>query len=247
MPVAATIADYQQSNIADVTTGETTGSITWQAGDEVYVFGLLPDNSRTFTTPVRAGLTFSVLAGPTNSVGTARVYLWKATAAGSGSGTITATASSSGGNVLAAFVVRNSAGNGTPVSVTGSAGRTLNLTRTQDNSLVLGVCADWNANPDDVVTAVPAGTIRGAAFISGEATYFIFSWSDQGAAGGPTAYGYTGQANTVINTFMHVEIFPSALSAAVSGTAVGGITEGDIVAGGKTIVVTISGDTVIPN
>jgi hypothetical protein len=43
------------------------------------------------------------------------------------------------------------------------------------------------------------------------------------------------------------EVRAITTSAALTGTAVGGITEGDIVAGGKTIVVTVTGDTLIPN
>jgi hypothetical protein len=45
----------------------------------------------------------------------------------------------------------------------------------------------------------------------------------------------------------NVAAFKAATGAALTGTAIGGITEDDLVAGGKTIIITLTGDTFVAN
>lgn len=193
---------------------EATGSFTWQTGDVFHVFGVTSDNQFTLSTPSTSGsnLTFSEITnlGTTNAT---KAYYWRGTATGSGSGTITST---NGGISavracgIAAFQYRNTGGQGTPVTATASANKTLSVTRARANSHVIFVAADWNAVGDTSTDPTPAGgTERVEALVSSQSDSFLYSWDDQGAVG-TTSYGVTNHTGTVNMTMLAVEIYSDA-------------------------------------
>lgn len=210
-----TLVAYGQSNWSDTTTTgsvETTTSFTWVSGDVFHVVGATEDNSVTLATPTTTGgnLTFASVTnlGTTN---TTNVYYWRGTATGSGSGTIKSTQGGAAGTKglgISGFQYRDTSGQGTPVTATGSAALTLSVTLAHDNSHVVFVGADWNAAGDVVVNPTPSlnGTQRVAVDISTQVDFFLDSWGDQGTAA-TTSYGITNHTGTVKMTMLAVEIF----------------------------------------
>lgn len=212
MAAAPTLINYQQSSWSDLTTtaAEVTPSITWLTGDVIVVVASTADGNFTLATPVASGLSFTLIAGPLGTAGTnATVYAWKATAASGSSATISCTPSgstASTGRGCAVFQYRGSDGVGNSGTMTGSALKVVSLIRGTDNSAVISVMADWNAVTDVTVDPSPAGgTQRVAAVVSGQATFFLFDWGDQGAAA-TTSYGITTHTGTVKMTGIAVEI-----------------------------------------
>jgi hypothetical protein len=202
-----TLIAYQQSDWTDVGTGnEVTPSISWEAGDQILAVGATEDEGATMGVPTATGLTFSQLdatAGASNT----RTYLWGATAGANGSGAVTSvSAGTSAARGLSAYVYRGSDGFGTPASITGSTAKTISVTRSQANSHIVAVLADWNQVGDVTVSPSPAGgTQRVAVAVAGRADFFQFSWGDQGSAG-TTAYGITDHTGTVDMSGLAVEI-----------------------------------------
>lgn len=161
-------------------------------------------------TPTVTGLTFTPLATALAGSNNAWVGIWGATAASGGSGSITAT--HAGGIITGCLVhqFRGSDGFGTPASITGTTGKTINVTRGGANSHVATFFVDWNAVNDVAVDATPTGTVRLASFQTGQASFFSTSHGDQGAAGGPTAYGITNHTDTVDMSGFAVEVLGTA-------------------------------------
>jgi len=198
---APSVEDYQQSNWTDTTgSSEVTGTLTWQAGDLIIVVGATAEGPATLGTPTATGLTFSLVqetnAGASNQ--DVRTYLWSATAAGSGSSAVTSTIGG-GTNTrgISAFVYRGSDGLGNNSTINNSSAKVISLTRSEDNSSVVVILADWNAVDDTTVSPSPGGgTQRVAQNVSGATTSFIFNWGDQGTAG-TTSYGITDHTGTV--------------------------------------------------
>ena len=230
---APTLVQVAKSTFSDSgLTDETSASITWEAGDIILVFGAIANNevANQLGLPARAGLTFSLLTSVNNNAATddIQVFLWTATAAGAGSGTVVSVTSPFDGKVvlrsgIVVYVYRGSGGLGTPVTLDGSTAKTISVTRAGANSHVVMMMADWNQVGDVTVTATPTGTVDHAQAESGQADFFAVSFGDQGAAGGPTAYGITGHTGTVDMSGIAVEIKGSA----GQSINVGQITETD--------------------
>ena len=64
--------------------------------------------------------------------------------------------------------------------------------------------------------------------------------------GGVVAVSVTAYDTIAIEEYKELSL-SAAISAAVTGTATASITEADIVTGGKTIIITLTGDTWIAN
>lgn len=196
-----TVSAYQQSNWADTGEPDVTPSLSWSSGDLIICLGSTEDNTLVLlNTPTATGLTFSALAGfPTNTASHVKLYAWSATAGGTSSGAITATRgdSQAGGRGIACFAFTGSDGIGTiAIQVANGSTTTQSLARGFDNSAVIQVMADWSATTDVTVSWTPAGfTQRVAQNVSGAATFFVGSWTDQGAAG-TTSYGFSAGAGT---------------------------------------------------
>lgn len=198
---APTLTDYQQSTWSDaVGTSEVTSTLTWADGAYIVILGASSDNALyQIDTPTAPGLTFLPVAGtPTNTNSNCKLYAWDATAVGAGSGVVTATVvGGAGGRGIAAFVFNGSGGLRNTAIATGLGGTTTqSLIRGSNNSAVLQVWGDWDAVNDVAVSWTPAEfTERVAQFVSGQATFFVASWTDQGAAG-TTSYGFTAGGAT---------------------------------------------------
>ena len=200
------LVDYQESDwITRTSASEATGVIIWQAGDLIVVVGGTEDAGYTINTPTATGLTFSLVTS-TSGASNANTYLWRATAESNGSSVVMATVSGGGAKGIGVFVYRGSSGLGNNNTLIGSTAKTINLTRSQDNSAVVLVMVDWNAVNDVIVTSVPSGgTQREVSYSSGAHTVFVLDWGDQGLAG-TTSYGITDHTGTVKMSGIVVEV-----------------------------------------
>lgn len=206
-----TVVDYSDSDEDDSLNTETTGSLSWQTGDIILVFGGTENGALTLNNPTATGLTFGspeVELNLGNSDSLAKAYLWYTTAGSNGSGSISATRGDSvtGYRFIAAYVIRGSDGIGNTNTITNSSSKTISLTRGGDNSIVLTSLVDWNALTDTTVTTVPSGGNQRLAYGNG-ANYgvFVLDWGDQGSAG-TASYGITDQTGTSKNEGIAVEV-----------------------------------------
>lgn len=206
-----TLVAYAESNFTDNVAGNTTGSLTWQSGDILYAIGLTADQSMTMDTPTTAGAnmgTFNLVSSP-NAASSARAYYWKATASGAGSGTITVNVNAGSNRIggLAVWQYRDVSAEGTPVLLNASANKTSSVTRGAANSHILQGMVDWEAVNDVVTDPTPAtnATEREIVFVTGQCTFFVTSWGDQGATG-TTAYGISNHTGTVKMTGVTLEV-----------------------------------------
>lgn len=207
---APTLVDYDQSDYSNDPGGfpstETTGTVTWQAGDLIVVVGGTENGSITLSTPSATGLSFnlvtSVNAGDSNNT---LNYLWSATAASNGSSAVTSTCLQ-GMCGISVFVYRGSSGLGNYNTLSNSTNKVISLTRGSDKSAVVVSMWDWNAVNDTTVNSSPSGgTQRVAQWVNGKATAFVFDWGDQGTAGTQN-YGITNHTGTVKMSGIVVEI-----------------------------------------
>lgn len=212
---APTLSAYQQSTWTDnVTTAEATASVAWSAGDFVVLVGITEDNTKTFDLPTVSGLTFAnILVSNTGS--NCKVYVWTATAAGTSSGVISA--GPTGGSAirgLSVFVYSGSDGLGATATQAAGSATVKSLVRATDNSAVIYGIGDWSANADVTVTSTPAtGATQRVAIATAGATFFVLSWTDQGAAA-TTNYGFTGGGASLQTIGFAVEIKGTAGGAA---------------------------------
>jgi len=174
------------------TGGNGSGTVSWQAGDTVYVFGATAQaSSTTLGTPTHAGANLPAFAAVGAAVGSGSqcwAHTWSAVATGSGSSVISETATSSADPWgIIAWVVRGSDGTGTRASDV-SATKTVSLTRSDAHSLVFEIIADYAAG-SATLTWTPSGqTQREATQAAGLYTVGVADWPDQGSAGA-TSYG----------------------------------------------------------
>jgi hypothetical protein len=98
------------------------------------------------------------------------------------------------------------------------------------------------------------GTTAGNSYIDAAGTERTeTNWVSSNAQSGILTFATTTlfmrlDASVDLTTIAHLEIEQvTSASAALTGTATASITEADIVAGGKTIVITLTGDTFIPS
>jgi hypothetical protein len=222
MPVLAPVVVFYGNS--DVTDGsgvnETVAGVSWVAGDRVLVFGAVSSDGAanqlatpTITGLSGTGLTFALDASVNNSATNTdtQVFQWTALATGTGSGTVQSvnTAGGSLRAVITVTVYRGCSGFGTPVALDASAAKVISIPRVRPNSAVAVMMADFNAVNDTVVDATPTGTVRFAAFETGQATFFYVTFDDQGVPA-TTNYGITNHTGTVDMSGLGVEAFGTA-------------------------------------
>jgi len=172
--------------------GNGSGTMSYQSGDTVYVFGATGQaSSTTLGTPTHSGANLPAFAAVGAAVGSGAqcwAHTWSAVATGSGTTTVSETATSSSDPWgIIAWVVRGSDGTGTRATLV-SAAKTVSLTRGDDHSLVLEIIADYAAG-SATLTWTPSGqNQREATQDAGLYTVGVADWGDQGSAGA-TSYG----------------------------------------------------------
>lgn len=116
------------------------------------------------------------------------------------------------------------------------------------------------AQADEVIFAIAGGYVGGTIAITADPTYTELVMQDDNNTnvGGQAQYKIVSStasdtadwtwasAAPTLKALMSLKV-TAGVSAALSGTAIGGITEADVVAGGKTIIITLTGDTFIAN
>ena len=188
---------------------KATGSVSWQAGDVLVILGAVGSNS-AIPTPTATGLTFTG-GTPIAAGSTCWVNHWSATAASSGSDVITSTGSASSGWGMAVWVWRGSEGTGGRVTAADTS-KTVDLTRTQAESAVLVLIADFAADGVGGYSWTPAvDTERWAAQLTPSYDLFVGEWLDEDAAG-TTTYGVV-----VGGAGVHSRLAIEILGAAISG------------------------------
>jgi len=174
------------------TGGNGSGTVSWQAGDTVYVFGATAQaSSTTLGTPTHSGANLPAFAAVGAAVGSGSqcwAHTWSAVATGSGSSVISETATSSADPWgIIAWVVRGSDGTGTRASDV-SAAKTVSLTRSDAHSLVFEIIADYAAGSVSLTWTPSGQTQREATQSAGLYSVGVADWGDQGSAGA-TSYG----------------------------------------------------------
>lgn len=223
---APTLDSYAASTSFTSGTDRSTASVSWTDGANVLVGGVTEDNAILIQStviggspqlPTATGLTFAAVANsPTTTGSKTKAYWWNAIASGAGSSVITCHLSNSGSfGGIGVWVFSGSDGIGTAGMQQARPGSTtapnVSLTRSGDNSFVLGSLGDWSAVNDTTVTGSPATNYqqRHAQNVGGAATLFLLQWGDQGAAG-TTSYGVTGAGSSSNWTATAVEVLGSA-------------------------------------
>lgn len=190
---------------------ETTGTLSWNAGDRILVVGFTEDFTITLATPTATGLTFSDLGSPIVVSSSCWAHAWQATAGSAGSSAVTAAAATGTGTAdrgLHAFAFGGCGGFTRTDGAGIDSAQTVSVTRGQANSFVVFLSADWSAAGIGGLGWTPAGQTQLQAAATANATAFCAYWGDQGAAG-TTGYGSTGLAGTAFTKFA-VEVLGTA-------------------------------------
>lgn len=200
-----------------VNTSEVTGTLTWNSADRILVVGFTEDQTTTLSTPTATGLTFAALGSAITTSNSCWAHAWEATAGSSGSAAVTATIATGAGTAMRgvhAFAFGGCAGfvrtNGAAVNSV----QTVSVTRTQANSMLAFLSADWSASGIGGLGWTPAGQTQVQAANTAGATAFAAYWGDQGATG-TTSYGTTGIAGTALSKFA-VEVLGTVGAVAAS-------------------------------
>ena len=254
--MAVTITQHKTGHsVASATTVDIT--MTSTAANKLIVVGCACAGTRTVSsvTDNTGSNTYVQASGATASANAAadRTDIWYCLNAVSGITTITITYSGAAGTHVKDGEAWEVAGFTTPVfDVAGAA-----------SDIALGAGSSWNG--PTVTTTSTTGFV--AAETKGPASTTI---TDNPTAGNEfddggdiasgtdsagcclistTAAGHTPNwtcGNSFINVCASVAAFKESPTAALTGTATSSITEADIVAGGKTVVLTLTGDTYVP-
>lgn len=212
---APTLTSQSSSTWTDTAVGtETTGTVTWNAGDRLLVLGLTEDSGLTLALPTATGLTFAALGSALAVASNCWAHAWEATAAGAGSGAVSSVA---GGGSSGMRGIWCSAWGGCTGFVRtnqqGGASDTLSVTRTAANSAIAFVAGDWNAVGATSPGWVPSGFTQVQAVAHVNMSGFAAYWGDQGATGS-TAYGPDGLTGTRKWTQIGVEVLGTVGTAA---------------------------------
>lgn len=205
--VAPTLTSQATSTWTDLSSGnEVTGSLSWGSGDRILVVGYTEDAGFTLNTPTATGLTFAALGSPQATASSAWVHCWQATAASPSSSAVTATPSpaTTQDRGIQAYAFGGCTGFVRTNGPTPGATQTVSVTRTQANSLLAVLSADWSTSGVTGLGWTPAGQTQRHADTTTNATHFAADWPDQGATG-TTSYGTTGLAGTKF-TIVAVEV-----------------------------------------
>lgn len=235
---APTLIEYQEAAWGTATTPKDSPSITWADGDVVIVIAGCA-SSDIPAVPTATGLTFNSQQSLGAGCG---VRVSAAVASGAGSSVVNA--SVTGGDVwgFAVWVWRSSAGIGNSAII---EAQTVSLTPVAANGGICWGSFDFSALGVATITPTPSNT-RESTDHGATYTTVVADLIDQTSAGA-VSYGTSGGGGDY--TVVAIEVRASAaVTAILSGTAVsGGVTEAQIVAGGETIVITLSNDTWIAN
>ena len=106
------------------------------------------------------------------------------------------------------------------------------------------------ANTDVIVNAA---SLASTAPLYIEKTYALdlsgSAWTWAAVAALLFRYGFSADPSPIpalYTLLLEVEYLPSSTSATLGGTLTAGVTEADLVAGGKVLTITLTGDTWIP-
>lgn len=212
--MAPTLTSQTSSTWTDtVATTEVTGTLTWNAGDRILVLGVTEDNPVTLNTPTATGLTFAAIGSALTGSSNAWAHAWEATAAGSGSQAVSSTVG--GGSAMRgiwASAWGNCNGFVRTNSSVGTATDTVSVTRTQANSCIAYVGADWNAVGNTSPGWSPAGFTEIQSLAHANVSAFAAHWGDQGGAG-TTAYGPAALTGTRKWVHIGIEVLEAAAAA----------------------------------
>lgn len=182
---------------------ENSGTLTWNTGDRVLVVGFTEDQTLTLATPTATGLSFAALGTAITASNSCWAHAWEATAAAPGSSTVSAaagTGTGTGDRGIHAFAFGGCTGfartNGAAINST----QTTSLTRSQANSFVVALLADWSASGVAGLAWTPAGQTQVQSANTAGATAFCAYWGDQGSTG-TTSYGASGLSGTAYSKF----------------------------------------------
>jgi hypothetical protein len=186
------------------------------------------------------------------NIGNARIAVWTYVAIDNEnltvSVTLTHTIYNFGG---CAYHFRGSDGVGVKNQTANTSGDpAVTLSGVSANSAIVMIVSDWAAVSGTQVANETIGTFNPMTGYPGDgAHYGVFGgYYDDGGSAGNKAIGQT-DPNGLNWTIAGIEVLGTAGGpvAAVTGTATASITESDITTGGKTIIITLSGDTFIPS
>jgi hypothetical protein len=216
---APTLTSQTGSTWGDtVNTSEVTGTLSWNSGDRILVVGFTEDQTTTLGTPTATGLTFAALGTAITTSSSCWAHAWQATAAGTSSSAVTATIASGAGTAMRGIHALAFGGctgfartNGAAINSV----QTVSVTRTQANSMIVVLSADWSSSGIGGLGWTPAGQTQLQAVDTAGATGFAAHWPDQGATG-TTSYGTTGLAGTTFSKFA-VEVLGTVGAAASVG------------------------------
>lgn len=209
------VAEYEMP--WNISTSPQTVSVTTAVGDRLVAVAATADSGTLLNTPTGGtSLTWTLQRSSTVSANCA-VYLWTATATTAETFTFSL-AHSSGTDAYGANVLRFSGSGGFGASSVNNStgGPSLDVTTTQDNSLVVGVFGDWNAADGTTRTWRTINSVTPTSGNGGEKTYFRLTstytvyaaiWSNVGTAGlkttglsAPTGMKWAGIALEVKGT-----------------------------------------------
>jgi hypothetical protein len=203
------------------TTGaKSTPSVSWLAGDLIYVIGGVESSGTPITTPTATGLSFAADGTTVGSGSQCLAQSWVATAAADGSSAVSSTGAGALNYGLAVWVFRDHGGKGVRA---GAVGQTVSLARSSPHSRVILGSFDYSTDAPSGLSWTPAidagGTEREKSTWSIWYDTLVADWGDQGNAG-TTSYGTTGTATGPFSTIA-VEIKGIYTAAEVS-SATGG-------------------------
>jgi hypothetical protein len=230
MPAPTLVAFALAEGSVTSGTAVTTASVSWQIGDVVTVVAGTDGSAggEVMPTPTTSGsgLSFGTAQQLHQSTGTdAGLGVWAAVATAASSGTVSFAATHAGvarHKFVGVYVGRGSAGIGnSAITATPSSTKTVSLTPTAADGLIVWSVSDWNA--DAVVAFSPSATTHSAASpgptaspvntqLAGVITFYVGDLDDQTSAGA-ASYG-VGGAGVGPFTILAIEMKASAGGAA---------------------------------
>jgi hypothetical protein len=219
---------FVKTDFTGTGTSKSAPSISYQAGDRILVVGETSNQAATLGTPTLSPLTFAAQGSPVTTGSSCWAHSWDTVAAANGSGQVSITRSGSAlpwGFAVYVFRLCDGFAIGAKNAAVNSWSRS--VTRTRERSRVVCLLGDWGASSITARAWVPPGkTERDAGTVSGEYSYLLADWPDQGDAGAAT-YGVTGLTSTQNVTAVAVEAI-GQVTASVLVATVTQVTETDI-------------------
>jgi hypothetical protein len=181
------VASY--GNVAPISNGTLTASITVQAGDLIVVVAGTNEQSTVVTKPTGGGLTWAVQQSINDSTQHSNAYLWTATSPTAQTFTLSLSSSGGGRWTYAAYVWRNHGGVGSSAKKTATSTTSLSLSTQGANSALVLLNVDYNAGGGSrtyLTSGVGAFTENAYQLASGYLTFYSGYHADSGAVGSKT-------------------------------------------------------------